>query len=73
MNEINFYEAVAIVCCGVTGGVWGSCFFSAIIGLFVDEEELVLFVVELLQEELVGVLGAFVVKGTGVEEFWKKD
>jgi hypothetical protein len=30
---------------------------------------LVLFVVELLQEELVGVLGAFVVKGTGVEEF----
>jgi len=28
-----------------------------------------LFVVELLQEELVGVLGAFVVKGAGVEEF----
>jgi len=21
LNEINFYEAVAIVCCGVTGGV----------------------------------------------------
>ncbi len=69
----SFYEAVAIVCCcccwGVAGGVCGSCFFSAITGLVV-EEELFGFVVEPFHEEFVGVVGGFVVVGAGVEGFY---
>ncbi len=42
---IDTYEAVAIVCCGVTGGVCGSCLFSVITKFFV---------VEPFQEEFVG-------------------
>jgi len=45
--RLIFYEAVAIVCCGVTGGVCGSCFFSATVGF-----------IEPFQEEFVGVVGA---------------
>ncbi len=64
---------MAIVCCwGVTGGVCGSCFFSAITGLLLDEEELVGFVVEPFHDEFVGVDGAFVDAVAGVEGFWRK-
>ncbi len=70
---VSFQDAVAIVCCwGVAGGVCGSCFFSAITGLL-DEEELVAFVVEPFHEEFVGVEGAFVDTGTGVEGFWNRE
>lgn len=66
----RFQEAVAIVCCwGVAGGVWGSCFFSAMTG-FIDEEELFGFVVEPFHEELLGVDGAIAGGGTGVEGFF---
>jgi len=68
---VSFYEAVAIVCWGVAGGVCGSCFFSAITGL-VDEEELLALIVEPFHEEFVGVVGGFVVGGAGVEGFWMK-
>ena len=33
------YDAVTIVCWGVAGGVWGSCFFSAITELVVFDDE----------------------------------
>lgn len=72
---VSFYEAVATVCCccwGVAGGVWGSCFFSAIAGLS-DEEELLGFVSEPFHEEFVGVVGGFVVGAAGVEGFCIKE
>jgi len=77
IRRISFlsYDAVATVCCwDVAGGVWGSCFLSAITAFVVvveDEDEFVGLVVEPfhVEFELVGVAGGFIGGGTGVEGF----